>query len=251
MTNIKYTFILLFFLQFFFLELSAQLPAEQINQARFTKEVWGGFIMHSQGFGLNFNYSKFKTFKKKKYFTIDLLTMNHEKEYKIFGSIDENAKRYVFGKLNAFMVLRPGIGGRKILVEKLRDNGLQITFNYSYGPSIGLTKPVYLEVLNIDSFGQVIGYSIEKYDPEEHNIYNIYGRGPWSRGFLEGKFHLGGFLKLACEFEFSDDRGIIKALELGGVVDAYPRRIPIMTEIENPFIFPTVYLSLLIGAKYY
>lgn len=56
---------------------------------------------------------------------------------------------------------------------------------------------------------------------------------------------------MACEFEFSDDRGIIKALELGGVVDAYPRRIPIMTEIENPFIFPTVYLSLLIGAKYY
>ena len=62
---------------------------------------------------------------------------------------------------------------------------------------------------------------------------------------------MGNFLKLAWEFEVSDDRGIIKALELGGVVDAYPRRIPIMTEIENPFIFPTVYLSLLIGAKYY
>ena len=64
-------------------------------------------------------------------------------------------------------------------------------------------------------------------------------------------FHIGGFLKLGCEFEFSDDRGIIKALEIGSTVDVYPRRIPIMTEIDNPFIFPTVYISLLFGAKYY
>ena len=45
----------------------SQLPAVQVNEARFTKEVWGGVIMHSQGFGLNLNYSKFKTYKKKKY----------------------------------------------------------------------------------------------------------------------------------------------------------------------------------------
>ena len=240
-----------FLIQFSFLNYYSQIPAVQVNEARFTKEVWGGIIMHSQGFGLNFNYSKFKTYKKKKYYTLDFLGMHHEKEYKIFGSIDESAKRYVFGKLNSFIVLRPGIGGRKMFLEKLRDNGLQIALNWSYGPSIGLTKPVYLEVLKMNSVGQVIAYSIEKYDPEAHNIYNIYGRGPWSRGFLESKFHIGGFLKLACEFEFSDDRGIIKALELGGVLDVYPHRIPIMTEIENPFIFPTVYLSALIGAKYY
>jgi hypothetical protein len=249
----KITNNIFFFLiiQFIFLNYHSQLPAVQVNEARFTKEAWGGIIMHSQGFGLNFNYSKFKTYKKKKYYTLDFLSMHHEKEYKIFGSIDESAKRYVFGKLNSFMVLRPGIGGRKMFLEKLRDNGLQIAFNWSYGPSIGLTKPVYLEVLKINSLGQIIGYSTEKYDPEAHNIYNIYGRGPWSKGFLESKFHIGGFLKLACEFEFSDDRGIIKALELGGVLDVFPNRIPIMTEIENPFIFPTVYLSVLIGAKYY
>ena len=229
----------------------SQLPAVQVNEARFTKEVWGGVIMHSQGFGLNLNYSKFKTYKKKKYFTLDFVGMKHEKEYKIFGSIDESAKRYVYGKLNSFLVLRPGIGGRKMFLEKLRDNGLQIAFNWSFGPSLGLTVPVYLEVLKINSFGEVVGFSIERYDPESHNIYNIYGRGPRSRGFLESKFHIGGFVKLACEFEFSDDRGVIKALEIGGVLDVYPQRIPIMSEIDNPFIFPTVYLSALIGAKYY
>lgn len=251
--------------QFAFLHLNylnAQLPAVQVNEARFTKEFWGGLVMHSQGFGINFNYSKFKTYKKKRLFTFDFVGMKHEKEYKIFGSIDESAKRYVFGKLNSFMIFRPGYGGRKMFLEKLRENGLQIAMNWSVGPSIGLTKPVYLEVLKIDAYGQIIGYSIERYDPEEHNIYNIYGRGPWSRGLSEAMFHIGGFLKLGCEFEFSDDRGIIKALEIGSTVDVYPRRIPIMTDNYNQlinsnnqpinsFIFPTVYISLLFGAKYY
>jgi hypothetical protein len=247
-----FRFIIIFgLIQVFTLDGVTQLPAVQVNEARFTKEFWGGLVMHSQGFGINFNYSKFKTYKKKRYYTVDFVGMRHEKEYKIFGSIDESAKRYVYGKLNSFMVLRVGTGGRKLFLEKLRENGLQIALNWSLGPSIGLTKPVYLEVLKIDSYGQIIGYSIERYDPEEHNIYNIYGRGPWSRGFSEARFHLGGFMKLGCEFEFSDDRGIIKALEIGAVADLYPHRIPIMTQIENPFVFPTVYISILIGAKYY
>ena len=229
----------------------AQIPAEQQNYARFTKEVWGGVNLHTQGIGISLNYAKFKTYKKKLFYTLDVVGMQHEKEYKIFGSIDENAKRYVYGKLNSFYVIRPGIGKRKMFFEKLRDNGMQISINWSIGPSIGITKPVYLEVLKIDQFGQVIGNSIEKYDPESHNLYNIYGRGPWSRGLSEAKFHPGGFAKLGLEFEYSNERGLIKALEIGTILDVYPWRIPIMTNLDNPFIFPTLFINLMFGAKFY
>ena len=244
---------LLTFLAFIFYSsnMSAQMPAKQQNYARFTKEIWGGLTIHTFGLGLNLNYAKFKTYKKKVLYTLDIVGMQHEKEYKIFGSIDENAKRYVYGKLNSFYVIRPGIGKRKMFFEKLRDNGMQIAVNWSFGPSIGITKPVYLEVLKIDQFGQVIGNSVEKYDPESHNLYNIYGRGPWSRGLAEAKFHPGGFAKIGLEFEYSNERDLIRAIEVGSVIDVYPKRIPIMTNVDNPFIFPTIYLNFIFGAKFY
>lgn len=229
----------------------SQMPAKQQNYARFTKEVWGGLNVHTYGVGLNVSYAKFKTYKKKILYSLDIVGMQHEKEYKIFGSIDENAKRYVFGKLNSFYIIRPGIGKRKMLFEKLRENGLQIAFNWSVGPSLGFTKPVYLEVLKIDQFGQVLGNSIERYDPESHNLYNIYGRGPWSRGLTELKFHPGGFAKIGLEFEYSNERDLIRAIEIGSVLDVYATRIPIMTNIDNPFIFPTIYLNFIFGAKFY
>ena len=126
-----FRFIIIFgLIQVFTLDGFTQLPAVQVNEARFTKEYWGGLVMHSQGFGINFNYSKFKTYKKKRYYTFDFVGMRHEKEYKIFGSIDESAKRYVYGKLNSFMILRVGTGGRKLFLEKLRENGFCVKYTH-------------------------------------------------------------------------------------------------------------------------
>ena len=106
-------------------------------------------------------------------------------------------------------------------------------------------------MLKIDGLGQVIGVSLEKYDPEAHNMFNIYGRGPWTRGLSEIRFHPGGAMKFGFEFEYGDERDVIKAIEIGAVVDAYAWPIPIMTEINNHFIFPTVYINIMMGVKKY
>ena len=164
-------------------------------RVRIVKETWIGAVLQSNGLGLNYSTSKFSTYKKKKLFNIDLINISHDKEYKIFGSFDESAKKFIYGKLNSLFALRVGWGQRKIIFEKLRDNGLQLSVNYSLGPSIGFLKPVYLEVFKYNNTGQVIGISLERYDPELHNFYNIYGRGPWSAGIMSTKLNLGGFLK--------------------------------------------------------
>ena len=83
------------------------MPAKQQNYARFTKEVWGGLNIHTYGFGLNISDAKFKTYKKKILYTFDIVGMQHEKEYKIFGSIDENAK-LITGKIGKDLNLDEG-----------------------------------------------------------------------------------------------------------------------------------------------
>lgn len=245
MGKLKYTYGLL--LLVLAISASAQLPAEQNNKAGFRKSAYGGIVLHTQGMGFNLCFSKFKTATTKKLFSFDLVSMKHVKEVKSFGVIDKNAKGFVYGKLNSLYIIRFGYGRKKILHEKLREQAVEISYTWIVGPSVGMAKPVYLEVFNI--VGETI--QVEKYDPEKHNLTNIFGRGPGSRGISEIKFYPGAFLKLGLTFEYSAYRGSIKAIEVGGVLDVYPQKIPIMTNTRNNFLYPSLYINLLIGKKYF
>jgi len=247
--RIKYIF--LFFSFSFLSPCIAQLPQEEEMMVRISKEIWVGATIHTNGFGLNYNVAKFKTYKKKSLINFEVLGVKHEKEYKIFGSFDENAKKYVFGKLNSLHIIRFGMGRRKVIFEKIRENGIQICFNWTLGPSLGCVKPVYLEVFKLDVFGQPIGVSTERYDPTEHNIYNIYGRGPWIAGFSEMKFNIGAYSKFGLEFDYSSAREIINLLEIGIALDYFPKPIEIMTQVGGQNIFPIIYLNCSIGNKLY
>ncbi|MAR68026.1 MAG: hypothetical protein CL833_12335 [Crocinitomicaceae bacterium] len=226
-----------------------QKPAVEKSYAMFKKEYYGGISFNTNGWGLSFYSTRHKTAVVKRLITVDFNVVKHPKEYKIYNPLDDNSKSYVFGKLNGFATLDVGLGKKKIFFEKLRSKGLQLSANWSVGPSLGLVKPVYLEILKFNGI-EVVGIAEEKYDPESHNLTNIYGRAPNLRGLGEMRFAPGGFAKFGLNFEFSSEREGLKALELGAKVNVYPWEIPIMTAIDNKFIFTELYICLQFGKKY-
>lgn len=242
---------LLLIFQLFSASMFSQVPVNEKLMVRITKEIWLGATVHSSGFALNYGMSKFKTFKKKSLINVDLVSINHDKEYKIFGSFDENAKKFIFGKFNSLYTVRFGFGNRKILYEKLRENGLQISMNYTVGPSLGLVKPVFLEVFKYDFSGRIAGIATERYDPELHNFYNIYGRAPWTAGLMETKFNPGMFFKFGLDFDYSSNRDIINSLEVGACLDVFSKPVILMVENNNYRFYPSVYINCSIGNKFY
>ena len=92
---------------------------------------------------------------------------------------------------------------------------------------------------------------MERYDPELHNFYNIYGRGPWSAGIMSTKLNPGAFLKFGLEFEFSTTREIINSLEVGFSADAYLNSIKLMVNNSHRRFYPSLYISCSIGNKFY
>lgn len=242
---------LLLIFQLFSASMFSQVPVNEKLMVRITKEIWLGATVHSSGFALNYGMSKFKTFKKKSLINVDLVSINHDKEYKIFGSFDENAKKFIFGKFNSLYTVRFGFGNRKILYEKLRENGLQISMNYTVGPSLGLVKPVFLEVFKYDFSGRIAGIATERYDPELHNFYNIYGRAPWTAGLMETKFNPGMFFKFGLDFDYSSNRDIINSLEVGACLDVFTKPVILMVENNNYRFYPSVYINCSIGNKFY
>ncbi len=231
--------------------LFSQIPQEEEKLVRISKEVWVGVTAHTDGLGFNFNVAKFKTYKFKTLLNIEYFSIKDNKEYKIYGAPDENAKKYVYGKLNSFGILRAGIGRRKVLLEKLRERGIQLALNWSLGTSTGFVKPVYLEVLKFDILDNLVGISSEKYDPNIHRFSDIYGKARWSSGLFETKLTPGAYFKFGIEFDYSLTREVINAIELGFVLDGFYKPIKIMAENNAKYAFPNLYLNFSLGNKFY
>ncbi len=230
----------------------AQLKPGEVENAYtnniFTKEFHGGVMLHSAGLGVNFTYGKFKTAKKVIEYHVDIVNLKHPQEKKIVNPIKvvENAKSYAYGKLNGVLLLRPSYGIKKILSKKSRPNGVQVSYAYGVGGTVGFVKPVYLIV----SYDDIQGvYSEEKYDPEKHDIFNIIGRSSGLMGFNEMKFALGGNARFALNFEYAPNSEGYKALEVGAMLDVFPQKIEIMANENNSSVFLNLYVSLLFGKK--
>lgn len=221
----------------------------------YSHQHYGGVHLLTQGIGGTFTLGKYKGAHNIMLYTLDILHMKHEKEIKSFNPVYDNSKSYVYGKVNSFFVLRPGIGKKRILTDKLRKSGVQVGYTWGFGASLGLTKPVYLE----------IGYpsipydylAVEKYDPDKHYFDDIYGRASGLNGLNELAIHPGAFAKFALNFEYSGEKDRLKGLEIGGVLDAYANRVPIMAEeigelegVQNKRYFLSLYVNVFVGKKY-
>lgn len=239
-----------------FLPLGQALLAQQgiYDETRvpFRREIYGGIMVHGDGWGLNFYYAKHRNAIDRTLYGLEVVGMKHPKEVKSFNPYYEDSRGYFYGKSNAMLIVRPTYGKKHQITDKIRRTGVELNYVWSVGPSLGLAKPVYLQIGKPDNIPYET-FVIERYDPAVHNVQNIYGRASWFKGLGEMKLYPGGFARLGLNFEYSGQTTGIKAIEVGLSMDAYPVVVPIMAELEgvkNKQFFFEFYVNLLFGKKY-
>lgn len=217
----------------------------------YSRQMYGGLQLHSNGLGGFFKFGTYRNAKKIMIFGVDALYMKHPKEVKSFNPVYDESRSYVYGKTNNFYILRPSFGYKKVLTTKLRRSGVQVGYSLLFGPSLGITKPVYLEIGYPSIPYQYL--AVERYDPSQHFFDDIYGRASGLNGLDELRLHPGGFLKFAFHFEYANEKDRLKGLETGVALDGYFNRVPIMAEelgAENNRFFLTFFLNFFFGKKY-
>jgi hypothetical protein len=214
------------------------------------KEASGGIMLHTQGWGIRFSKGYNKTEFKKRMIVIEFLEMQSPKQIRTINPYFTNSKSYVYGKLNAVYMLRGTYGIHRMLNRKPYWGGVELRFFYMGGVSLGFTKPVYLYIL--EPSPQFYEYTIveEKYDPNRHYVDNIYGRASFTKGFDEIGFYPGFHTKIGLDFDFGVYRTKVKSLEVGAIVDVFPRPIPIMAFNDPDYYFLTFYFSFNFGKRY-
>ncbi|OFY69597.1 MAG: hypothetical protein A2265_01255, partial [Bacteroidetes bacterium RIFOXYA12_FULL_33_9] len=210
----------------------------------FRNETSFGGYLSSTGYGIGYQHAKRLDGYKKNLIEIDLVTINHPKEKKTQNPyIDQNQKRFVFGKLNSLMSLRVGIGRQKELYSKFDKGGISVRRYFTFGSSLGIVKPMYYEVLYPTGTPNEYYVVTEKFNSTIHNVTDIYSRSSFWIGIDELKFIPGAYFKYGFTFEFGEYDEFLRAIDLGIILDAYIKETPIMAIEENNQIYLSLFLS--------
>lgn len=224
---------------------------EDLNVLYRNERSVGLFGHTAAGFGIAYRRGHHVTGKRKWMYELEAQNFKHPKEAKTINPYYENAKGFVYGKLNSVLLFRGGLGYQNVLFEKSDKKSVEIRYSYFLGATLAFAKPVYLEVIKPTSDPLVSVISTERYDPNQQHLEDIYGKSSFFTGIDKTKIYPAGYAKIALSFEYADRYNGIKAIETGIVADLYPKAIPMMAFNPNQNIYVMGYLKLVWGKKWF
>ena len=244
----------LFLFTLFLIYVSSVFAQGEIGEAEkifIRNESTWGMNLNSNGFGFNYRYAKRKDAFLKKTFETELSLVKHPKEIKIYNPQYDSQKRFIFGKLNEVLCLKAGVGKQKEIYSKADKGSISIKYFFSAGGSLMLLKPIYYEM--VDSFKSfspniiTIYVGIHKFNQSVHSSSDVLGKAPFKMGFNEVSVLPGVYGRVGLSFEYSKSDTLIRAIEAGFTVEAYPKRVPIMAIENNPQILINIFIAYRFG----
>jgi hypothetical protein len=212
----------------------------------FRNERSFGLLLSSDGMGISYREAKRVDFLNKRFFEIEAGNLKHPREYKISNPLYQTPGTFVFGKLNTVFYIRGSYGHQRELFKKADLGGVAIRYFYEGGPVFALYKPIYYKILYpVSQYNFEI--KEEKIDVNTHQPYDIYSKSSFTKGLGETKILPGLYAKAGFNFEYSREDKVIHAIEVGGQINGFPKKIPIMATTDNKAVFFSIFVSYRFG----
>ncbi|MEI7662650.1 MAG: hypothetical protein WCK34_10645 [Bacteroidota bacterium] len=234
----------------YFAAAQTEVAPDSIPENVLLENQWSlGVLLHTNGWGLKFRKGHNITALRQFMWEIEFSTYKSSKEVRSINPNYSDSRSFFYGKLNYVWFLRGGLGQQHILNRKPYWGGVQLSWLYYGGFSLGFAKPVYLYIIYKkdnapDEFRE------ERYNPDVHQIYDIFGRGSFLSGFDKITLHPGIYAKAGLDFEFGPKNRLMNSLEVGATFDYSPIPIAIMAFNSKQSTFLTLYLSVMFGKRY-
>jgi hypothetical protein len=209
----------------------------------------------TRGFGLGFHWGEIETYYKTNIYSAHLDFFRHIKQSRqntrpsIYNSV---ARPFAYGKQNSFFSLKAGMGSKRYFSEKARQRGLAIGLTYQGGIALGFEKPYYLEVLNDGDFTQRATIDI-KYEEETADQFldlsRIQGASGFFKGLGEANIIPGLHGRIELNFAWGAFEEDVRSLDVGLLLEIYPRTIELMINDENAPYFLHFYVNFQLGKR--
>ncbi len=213
--------------------------AQNQNSDYTIENTWGITKNTSSGLigGFVFKHSVRNTAGSFTSYGLELINVKHPAELKV---VTGTGNSFTLGKINHLFAIRGQYGREYLLFNKAPQQGVQINLNIAVGPSIGLEAPYYVE----------INQSLKvPYDPSSNIDKQITGRGFIFQGLFQSNIVIGANIKTSLSFEFGTLKSSVSGFEAGFLLDAYTRKINMISEADNYAVWPTAFITLFYGSR--
>ncbi len=178
-----------------------------------------------------------------RYLSLELVNVKHPKEraYSL-----GNGNQFILGKQDYLFALRGQWGREWTLFHRSDAGGIQFDGILAGGPTLGLLKPYFVQVVYRKNPFQTLEVPYEPDLERDRNVV-IVGGGSLFRGFDQITVVPGLNVKAAVAIELDAfDRNSI-GLETGFLIEAYTREVVLLPEASNRSVFTSGYLTLFFG----
>jgi hypothetical protein len=202
--------------------------------------------------GLMFRHARH--IKNNQYRTLSIETVNvkHPKEQK--ASNATTGSSYIYHKSNYLIPLRLQYGRKIILFHQAPEEGVEVSAIFAAGPTIGFIKPYYIQYDYTDytqtSSTVPVTIKEEQYNSTRNSVDSrILGSAGFFKGILHTKILPGINFKTGLGFELGKSGSGISGIEVGGLLELYPKKVILIPEAEHRSIFSSVYINLYFGGR--
>ncbi|MBS1748471.1 MAG: hypothetical protein JST63_01050 [Bacteroidetes bacterium] len=218
----------------------------------FNKQGAFGIKLNSDGWGIAYEHGRSNSVTRTTIYQIELNEKKHRKEEKQNISTDAGGfiffgNPFVYGKRNIFYQLKLSAGQQLLIGGKGNKNGVSVYGIGTGGLSLGVLRPYYVEVQDLDNKSRFV-----KYDSPDSALFlsqRIIGGAGLSKGWNEMKFVPGLHAKTALRFDYNRFNTILSAIEGGVNAEYYFKDINQMVYSPSRKFFINVYVSLLFGKR--
>lgn len=211
----------------------------------YRKQSIFGVQLRNNGYGMFYEIGRMKTPRRTNLYHLGFDEIKHVKEEK-FSSGGIFSNPFIYGKINNFYSVKLGIGQQYILGQKGNRNGVAVAAVATGGLSLGLLRPYYLRVVDLNNAEKEI-----KYDDDSTLFLSdrIIGGAGLGKGWGEMKLKPGAFLKTGLRFDYGRFNETVTALEAGVCIEFYASKIPIMALQKDKNLFFQGYIAIEFGRR--
>jgi hypothetical protein len=229
-------------------EVARLLKLEEEGEIIFNKQSIFGLKLATDGYGLSYEWGRFKSNRVATIFQIELNEKKHPKEKRTSYAVGAfNVNSVIYGKTNNFYQLKMSVGQQRIIGGKGNKNGVGVMAVYTGGVSVGFVKPYYVDVVNLNTDER-----LRKTYPtisDSSKVYEEIGAAGFTVGWGDVKIRPGANAKAGLRFDFGRFNETITAVEVGVSAEFYAQKISQMAYNKDKQFFFNGYVTLLLGKR--
>ncbi len=221
------------------------LKMEEEGEIIFNKQSVFGLKLTTDGYGLSYEWGRFKSNRVATIFQIELNEKKHPKEKRTSYAVGAfNVNSVIYGKTNNFYQLKFGMGQQRIIGGKGNKNGVAVMAVYAGGVSLGFQKPYYVDVVT-----KTEERIRSTYPTIIDSNYTEIGAAGFTVGWGDVKIRPGAQVKGGLRFDFGRFNETITAVEVGVSAEFYAQKVSQMAFNKEKQFFFNGYVTLLLGRR--